>query len=340
MLGEIDVRVIMTASQYGAVGGIERYLWSVGASCGEHEVTVAAGRVTKSEYSVPLDNVRVYAARGRRPAALLSRTRLELHRRVIRRHGFDLHLHFGGPSMTDRFQARTRAIVPCGMDVTETARRFDHVLLEAPDNKHLVSDHPSVLVVPPPFVERDDNPAHVPAELRGRYFLTVFNPHSGAKGADIVERLAPQLPLPLIWCYGRQNDLRPDPRVVIPNVVPMANLTQPALRALYRSSAAYVSFSRTEGFGWSILDALASNTHVVSRRVGVLSYERVAELPGVHVYEAETEIARICRQIAEDSQVLDRADSARSAFAPERFWRTMSELADSGTGHLGSARSR
>ncbi len=114
------------------------------------------------------------------------------------------------------------------------------------------------------------------------FLLTVFNPYDPVKGLADLERAADEAPLPFVWCHS-QATLRFDVPVELrdhPRIHHVTDATPAQLRFLYESCSAYVSFSRTEGFGWSAADALRYAPAVSTRPIGIFSNESAWQ-PGV-----------------------------------------------------------
>ena len=74
----------------------------------------------------------------------------------------------------------------------------------------------------------------------------------------------------------------------------IVHASQGQIRYLYEKATAYVAFSREEGFGWSIADALLFQKPILARRVGVLTF--YGEEPGFYIYNDVDELRRLVRR--------------------------------------------
>jgi hypothetical protein len=184
--------------------------------------------------------------------------------------------------------------------------------MEAPDNERLVKDLSRATVLPPPLTPLAEHAAPVRG-LPEEFLLTVFNPYREVKGGDVMLATAGSSALPIVWCFSRSTVEFDPQHLRHRNVLALENLSQAQLRFLYEHCTAFVSFSRAEGFGWAIADALQYGAPIVSRPIGVLTLEGL-DLREVYFYEDEEElIARL--QNVEASRVT--RDLGR--FGPEAF---------------------
>ena len=87
--------------------------------------------------------------------------------------------------------------------------------------------------------------------------------------------------IPIVWCYdasalieqGLSDKLDLIEQVESHRMVRVAkNLSIEQIYALYRDCRGYVSFSKSESYGWSLADAISFGKPICSRRTGVLSY--------------------------------------------------------------------
>ena len=68
----------------------------------------------------------------------------------------------------------------------------------------------------------------------------------------------------------------------------MKNLSQEELYYVYEHALAYISFSHSEGLGWSIAEAFYTGLPIISREVGFVTH--IKDQPGVFVYREEAEL--------------------------------------------------
>ncbi len=174
--------------------------------------------------------------------------------------------------------------MPCGNKVTRLRDKYDVVALESPDNARLVPDGWRSVLLPPPFSALAEEAVEPSRSLPGEFFLTVFNPWDPLKGADDLATAADSAPLPIVWCHSNrtlQFDI--EPRLAEhANIIHVDDPSTGEMRWLYERCAAYLSFSRTEGFGWAAADGLRYSRAVVSRPIGVFSFPE-SHQNGVHL---------------------------------------------------------
>jgi glycosyltransferase involved in cell wall biosynthesis len=105
------------------------------------------------------------------------------------------------------------------------------------------------------------------------------------------------------------------------NVYVVRNPSRAQLRFLYERAASYLCTSRSEGFGWSVADALQYGLPVVSRRVGVLSYPQFEEDPHVHFFVDTEDVPGFINELAPGRVARDM-----SAFSPNTFRNSLCAL--------------
>lgn len=200
-------------------------------------------------------------------------------RRRLTQH-YDVYLQFhAGPNVGGAVDAAVRLLIPSGNPIDEVrARGFDYVALQAPDNADLVAEGILTVLLPPPLYELSPVSEPPGIELPEEYYLTVFNPYGPVKGTEDLARVIDHAPHPIVWCHSQQTvrfDI-PVPLLGHPNLIHVVDAEPSQLRYLYENCLAYLSFSKSEGFGWSTADALRYSPSVVSRKIGILSFPESA----------------------------------------------------------------
>ncbi len=142
----------------------------------------------------------------------------------------------------------------------------------------------AAVLLPPPYFDLAARSASVPG-IPAEFFLTVFNPYGDVKGLPDLRRALESTPLPIVWCRSNSTAAAEVPPELLhhPLLVHAVDLTVEQLRHLYERCTAYLCFSRTEGFGWAIADALRYSRAVVSRRLGVLTFPEAVADRRVHL---------------------------------------------------------
>lgn len=292
------MRVLVSAAWMGGAGGAERALHSIlRALEGDHVDVVVRERLS-GPYAEVGARVRVFSLFDWQWRWANMRTGLKgrlvqlvinpLRRRVLPR--YDVYLQFfSGADLNDTVRAGVRLLIPSGNAIpAQVAARYDAIAMQAPDNMRFVPDGARAVLLPPPvfdLAERTEPPA---VELPDRYYLTVFNPYGGVKGTDDLAAVVNAAPHPIVWCHSQATVKHTIPESLAkhPRIVHVEDATPAQLRYLYERCEGYVSVSKTEGFGWSIADALRYSPRVFGRAIGVLTFpEAVADQ---RVFTSET----------------------------------------------------
>lgn len=312
-----QLRILVSASRLGSAGGNQRAVHSWLRALSEHDVWVAARQIDDGPYSdlpagtCTIPNWRLVGPVARRPlsywrvAARATRPRLT----------FDAYLHFwNGRDLSALYRAEHRFLIPAGDHLGGFEARFDRVLSQSPGGLELIGDPSKHLVVPPPTYPLATKSEAVPG-LPARYLLTVLNPYGPVKGAEVIGEAAARSSLPIVWARSSRFDGR-IPEIKVPETVVQVVDAEPAkLKYLYENCAAYVSLSRTEGYGWAIADALMEGKPVISRRVGVLTLFPKG-IEGIYEYSSTAELIDALRLDCFNRPTLDlqpiQASEARS----------------------------
>lgn len=289
---EPRLRVLVSAGWLGGAGGAERALYSILRALDGDRVDVVVRRHLDGAWAVVPPGVRVSSPSDRQWYGAGHRVGAKGHflqrvanpvRRMV--HGqYDLYLQFlAGANIAAAARPAVRLIIPSGNEVEpDVAARFDAVAMQAPDNSRLVPQGTRSVLLPPPVFDLATTTEPPTVQVPPHFLLTVFNPYDPVKGLADLAAAADEAPLPFVWCHSQATlrfdipeDLRSHPRI---HHVTDASPAQ--LRWLYEQCAAYVSFSRSEGFGWSAADALRYAPAVATRPIGVYS-NASAWQPGV-----------------------------------------------------------
>ena len=275
------MRILISTPFLGGAGGIERLVFELCRAFDSDEVDVVyrselGGELAALGPKVTTRSHRSLRYRGSEssnPALrMLCRAIIDPIRiRTIS--NYDLEIQLGlGARISESTRARSHVLNPCGTGV-DIPGDFDLIWWESPAAEHAgFNTCPSMLVAPPCVGITD--PAEPVEGIPEQFLLTVFNPHSAVKGAADLERQIDSMPLPLVWCHSPATVSDPVPAALRahPNIIHVVDGSHAQFRWLYENAQAYLSFSRSEGFGWAIADALVHCRAVISRPVGVLSY--------------------------------------------------------------------
>ena len=311
-----------SAGCLGGGGGAERPLYSTLRALDGDDVSFVVRERLDGAWSVTPAAVRVSPPAGVRwwgaghrsgfKGAVLQRVANPLRRAVNGR--YDVYLQFlAGATLSSAVRADARLVVPSGNVIANSvADHFDAVAMQAPDNSRLVPPGARSVLLPPPVYDLAPETKAPAGPLPERYLLTVFNPYDPIKGLAELQGAADEAPLPIVWCHSQAtvrfeipHDLRSHPRIHH-----VTDATPAQLRYLYENCAAYVSFSLTEGFGWSAADALRYSPAVATRPIGVFSNQSawqpgVAEISDAGEIDWDQLLEGACEPRVRDLGILD-----------------------------------
>jgi hypothetical protein len=143
--------------------------------------------------------------------------------------------------------------------------------------RSIIAPHNATISFSETFIGRQTTTA-IP---QNQFLLTVFNPWGSIKGLDDFLAFATNCVDEIVWCHDDSSTkifrLIADQSLYnrIANLKNVRILKCPSgeqLKILYQHCSGYVCFSKYEGYGWAIADAIRYRKPICSRRVGVLSY--------------------------------------------------------------------
>lgn len=266
-------RILISSAFFGGVGGVEKLLKTIIESMPDALFYVHA-REVRTEGFVP--RTRNYLLNWLpRPGTAL-----------------DLYVYFAGGGrpayLGGRYAFASSIIDTCGANIRDIEDRFDWVAIQT-GNAGRYSKREDKWVLAFPSMRLTFPAARKPVDLPEKYFVTVFNPYSDKlKGGDVVFRAAEHAAAPIVWCYSDKSGLKFAGLMDHPNVIQLKNLSQEELYYVYEHALAYISFSHSEGLGWSIAEAFYTGLPIISREVGFVTH--IKDQPGVFVYREEAEL--------------------------------------------------
>ena len=291
------MKVLLSARWLGGAGGGERCLYSIVRALEADSVDLVVFHRLGGPLATIGPEVRVSSPTGWRWRGSASHSVIKgalaqgivnpLRRRLSP--GYDVYLQlFHGADLTQAVHAKVRLLVPSGNHIDAAkAGKYDFIALQAPDNLRFVPKGTPTVLLPPPLLELSGRAERPQFDVPDFFYLTVLNPYGAVKGLDDLVRAADSAPYPIVWCHSRRTvDFSVPPHLLAhPRIVPIEDPPLAQLRYLYEHCLAYLCFSRSEGFGWAVADALRYSRCVVSRPVGVLSFPEAQECPVMEVGE-------------------------------------------------------
>ena len=305
------MKIAFSVAFIGGIGGLERNIYSVAQGLSSHQIDIYTIGVNAQGFLPTGENVRISQAIVR-PDKIGFRTAQSTI--------YDLYIHFapGAPVyLGDHIRSRKRAIIPGGNDVRHLEHLFDYVICQAEDGIRYFDNLTKKVCITPPVVI-PVNRTRAVENIPNEFFLTVFNPYAlireygdglkPCKGHDLVYEMADVFSLPLVWCHSNKSVKVGQTIQEHPKIFHLQNIAQERLYYLYDKATAYVSFSREEGFGWAVADAIMFDKPIISRRIGVLS-SLSPHLPGLHIYSDAAEL----------QSLISRRDFPEASYPKERF---------------------
>ncbi len=209
-----------------------------------------------------------------------------------------------------------KLINPAGNSVARIAGHFDHIIWEC-DNADLFGfkDHSKNAVLPPPALHPGNRPADAPVRIAGKeFYLTVFNDYSvKVKGTEALYETARGSVHPIVWFTSRTRL----PEGIPGKLYPMSG-SRGVISMFLASCKAYVSFSVSEGFGWSVFEAMTHRRPVVSRPVGVAGDH--AEM--ISTYMDTQDLIRILN----DGEFPSEVEYDLGRYSPDSYVRTLKSI--------------
>ncbi len=214
---------------------------------------------------------------------------------------YDLAIKLGKGKLKLSTIALKKIVMPCGEDITKFQKHFDVIWLESKSDCKKSYYLPR-FVCPFKFKDniyhKESKINYISDKFPNGYYVTVANTYDPfIKGIDLIYKLGGKLDKPLIW-FTSENKICPIKFLykgykVPKNLYIAKDITHEIIMDTIKKSIAYVSFSRSESFGWAIAEAISLNVPIISRNVGVISYYPHK----VNLYKAPLEIPKLCRDI-------------------------------------------
>lgn len=288
MISLKNKRIAISTAIIGGIGGAERNIFSAIKAFYDCKIDVYTNNIIDSEFIPKVKNLNIFVNRIQDWNAK-------------KKERYDLYLHYNfldSVYLGDKINCKLKVINPCGNEVFDKEHLFDFIISQSPEGTKLFKDKKKNIPLSQPVSVVSDKKDSIKG-LPDKYFLTVFNPYgkkvSPVKGQDVLYKISKKLPFKIVWCYSLKTKKWKGLEKIHENIIYLESVSQAQLRYLYENALAYVSFSRKEGFGWSIADALLFRKPIISRNVGVLSYyEKPPQ--GLFIYEDEKKLLEITKK--------------------------------------------
>jgi len=309
------MNIAISIAVTGGTGGVARNIYTLSKAMASHTVDIYTMRYIPRGFVPQGENIIIrWFENGPNGPRI-----------IIENRNYDLYIYYASRNpiyLGEHLKVGKKSVLPNGNDVRAIEAYFDYVLCQADDGTRYFENLNKKAIIEPCVMPPVDHFESIEG-LPEKYFLTVFNPYDldreyedglkPYKGHDLLYETADHLALPLIWCHSDEALLSEHNLRKHPNIIHYHNLKQEKMYYLYQQATAYVSFSREEGYGWSIADAMLFDKPIISRRVGVLS-SFDPEQKGLHIYQSKQELIGL---ITQDSFAPCEYD--KSIFSPKRF---------------------
>lgn len=290
------MNIAITVARLGGDGGVARNVYTVVRALQNHSIDIYAMQFVVRGFVPEGENLKI------RWFEQLDETTIGIE--IDRDKSYDLYIYCASRApvyIGNQLNAKKRAIIPSGNDIRPIEKWFDYVLCQSEDGTRYFEDSKKGVLVRPCVIVPVDRIEKVNG-LPEAFFLTVFNPYDlnrhyedgfkPCKGHDLLYEMADYFSMPLVWCHCDESVEIAHNLKEHPNIIHMHNLEQEKMYYLYEHCTAYIGFSREEGFGWAVADALMHDKPVISRRVGVISSFPRQE-KGLYIYENSGELKEL-----------------------------------------------
>ena len=168
-------------------------------------------------------------------------------------------------------KSKTFSIINFQLDSPEMGNYllFDYVHLES----GLPYDfyYPKLIFHPP--VPLTVGPARVSVPYED-FYLTIYNPYGSVKGFDRMIEALDALDKKLVWCFDLTSfsggESAENIKIEHPNLVKINAAPQELIYSLLAACQGYMCFSRGEGYGFSLADAVYFKKPICSGNVGIV----------------------------------------------------------------------
>jgi len=313
---------ILISSQYAyLVCGIRRYITEICKCFSDCEIDIFSKNLVKDDFFNQFDYVKVF-------------DNLTLLRQHSIENDVNLYIqlgYFGKDAINYFYKELNKAVkilIPSGFEINPNViDMFDFVTYQA-HNLHLYIDRDSDkkrLIIPPILYKNKEDYCEEMGEVLGEeYFFTLFNPYpleetqgkGFIKGQDILLGVANKINRKIAWGFSTDINDFSEYENISDNIIVLKNLTNTQIACLYKRAKAYVSFSRQEGFGWAMMDALLYDIPVVSRNIGGVT---LFEEDGIYKYNNSDELANLLKKEKYDKPNIDKKIFSRERYRNEIF---------------------
>lgn len=270
----------------GDHSGTQRYVFEFCKAFSNENIDIFTEKISEGDYYPDFQNVKVYDANS-----------FDLQKLKLKH--YDIFIQFGKygyvPGLERYFSSDLKLICPSGNYIFDSEKYFDYVLNQAEDGIKFLREKEKSRVVFPP-VSKINTQINKIENLPDKFYFTLFNPYVlnrefpegnlPVKGYDLLFSISKKTEIPIVW--GFEKDIDSEPGC---NIIPMKNLSRAQINYAYQNCLSYINFSREEGYGWSVADAILFGCQIITRDIGIIS--SLGAKKGVQIYSNEKELLEL-----------------------------------------------
>lgn len=154
-------------------------------------------------------------------------------------------------------------------------KNFDYIWEESPNSYHN-NKIKTITICPPTKIDyKNVEKNYILEQLPKEYFVTTANDYDPKiKGIDLIYEFAEKSKLPLLWfCSQNKNNISHLKLNPPKNLFIARNIRKEIILDCIKKSKAYISFSRSEGYGHSIAEAILLDKPIFTQNVGLVKYK-------------------------------------------------------------------
>lgn len=267
-------RIVLSTNFFGGIGGVERRVKSVVESMTDYEFYIFAREIIPRGFIPKTHNYFLNLKKSQSPK-------------------FDIYLYFSScipEYLGNKFEFDKKIVITNGANITKFEALFDYIFLDGINCKNFCKDYKKCRIALPSVNTFYPEKYKYIKNLPKKFLLTIFNPYHKIKGHHIMYKVAQNSKLPIVWCYNNTTFKNFKDIEDIKNIIHLKNISQEELYYLYSKAEAYISFSLSESFGWSLADAIFFDLPIITRNVGIITL--FSKQKGIYVYENEDDLVK------------------------------------------------
>lgn len=176
---------------------------------------------------------------------------------------------------------KKKILCPCGYEYSEVGlynkniyEYYDYIWKESPSTDNYMLKE---VVICPPTLFSYDNPKNnsiLEKMEEKKYYTTMANYYDiEIKGIDLIYEFAEISDYPIIWFIADNKNYCSFPEFKKPKNLKIAkNIPYNVIMDTIKNSMSYICFSRSEGFGFALSEAVLLQKPIITKKVGLVNY--------------------------------------------------------------------